>query len=70
MVSIFKQKRIKGWWPFIARDENDEFELTVIYELVIFHTVASRALFLSNETSYQDGMYWVKCMSVDEGRVL
>ncbi|XP_062325479.1 otoferlin-like, partial [Osmerus eperlanus] len=28
MVSIFKQKRIKGWWPFLARDENDEFELT------------------------------------------
>ncbi|KAJ8353175.1 hypothetical protein SKAU_G00207420 [Synaphobranchus kaupii] len=28
MVSIFKQKRIKGWWPFIARDENDEMELT------------------------------------------
>uniref|UniRef100_UPI003AAC01DE otoferlin-like isoform X1 n=1 Tax=Centroberyx gerrardi TaxID=166262 RepID=UPI003AAC01DE len=28
MVSIFKQKRIKGWWPFVARDENDEFELT------------------------------------------
>lgn len=29
MVSIFKQRRIKGWWPFLARDENDEFELTV-----------------------------------------
>lgn len=29
MVSIFKQKRIKGWWPFVARDENDELELTV-----------------------------------------
>ncbi|KAG9336191.1 hypothetical protein JZ751_002538, partial [Albula glossodonta] len=28
MVSIFKQKRIKGWWPFVARDENDEMELT------------------------------------------
>lgn len=29
MVSIFKQKRIKGWWPFVARNEDDEFELTV-----------------------------------------
>lgn len=29
MVNIFKQKRIKGWWPFIARDENDEMEITV-----------------------------------------
>lgn len=29
LVSIFKQKRVKGWWPLLARDENDEFELTV-----------------------------------------
>lgn len=29
MVNIFKQKRIKGWWPFVARDENDEMEITV-----------------------------------------
>lgn len=29
MVSIFKQKRVKGWWPFVARDENDELEVTV-----------------------------------------
>uniref|UniRef100_A0A8B9RI62 Otoferlin b n=1 Tax=Astyanax mexicanus TaxID=7994 RepID=A0A8B9RI62_ASTMX len=28
MVNIFKQKRIKGWWPFVARDENDELEIT------------------------------------------
>ncbi|XP_069089785.1 otoferlin isoform X3 [Pleurodeles waltl] len=27
-VSIFKQKRVKGWWPFVARNENDELELT------------------------------------------
>uniref|UniRef100_A0A671Z423 Otoferlin n=1 Tax=Sparus aurata TaxID=8175 RepID=A0A671Z423_SPAAU len=26
MVSIFKQKRIKGWWPFVARNEEDEFD--------------------------------------------
>lgn len=30
MVSIFKQKRVKGWWPFLARDENDEMEMTVM----------------------------------------
>uniref|UniRef100_A0A8B9UQL8 Otoferlin n=1 Tax=Anas zonorhyncha TaxID=75864 RepID=A0A8B9UQL8_9AVES len=29
MVSIFKQKRVKGWWPFVARDENDELEPTI-----------------------------------------
>lgn len=28
-ISIFKQKRVKGWWPFVSRDENDEMELTV-----------------------------------------
>ncbi|XP_032877367.1 otoferlin isoform X1 [Amblyraja radiata] len=28
IVSIFKQKRVKGWWPFVARNENDELELT------------------------------------------
>ncbi|NXE55908.1 OTOF protein, partial [Dromaius novaehollandiae] len=28
VVSIFKQKRVKGWWPFVARDENDELEIT------------------------------------------
>uniref|UniRef100_A0A8B9J9G2 Otoferlin n=1 Tax=Astyanax mexicanus TaxID=7994 RepID=A0A8B9J9G2_ASTMX len=27
-ISIFKQKRVKGWWPFVARDENDDLELT------------------------------------------
>ncbi|XP_031437276.1 otoferlin isoform X3 [Clupea harengus] len=27
-ISIFKQKRVKGWWPFVARDENDELTLT------------------------------------------
>ncbi|XP_030626208.1 otoferlin isoform X1 [Chanos chanos] len=27
-VSIFRQKRVKGWWPFVARNENDELELT------------------------------------------
>ena len=29
LVSIFKQKRVKGWWPLLARNENDEFEVTV-----------------------------------------
>lgn len=28
-VNIFKQKRIKGWWPFYVKKENDEMELTV-----------------------------------------
>jgi hypothetical protein len=29
MVSIFKQKRVKGWWPFYVKKENEEMELTV-----------------------------------------
>uniref|UniRef100_A0A672USI4 Otoferlin n=1 Tax=Strigops habroptila TaxID=2489341 RepID=A0A672USI4_STRHB len=33
MISIFKQKRVKGWWPFVARDENDELEGKVEAEL-------------------------------------
>ncbi|NXM62426.1 OTOF protein, partial [Illadopsis cleaveri] len=23
MISTFTQKWVKGWWPFVARDEND-----------------------------------------------
>lgn len=29
MVNIFKQKRVKGWWPFYIKKENEEMELTV-----------------------------------------
>ncbi|CAM9619692.1 unnamed protein product [Lampetra fluviatilis] len=28
MASIFKLKRIKGWWPFVSTDDNNEQELT------------------------------------------
>nr|CAD7423852.1 unnamed protein product [Timema monikensis] len=28
MVNIFKQKRVKGWWPFYIKKENEEMELT------------------------------------------
>ncbi|XP_076179651.1 otoferlin isoform X8 [Ptiloglossa arizonensis] len=28
MVNIFKQKRIKGWWPFYVKKENEDVELT------------------------------------------
>ena len=29
-MSLFKQKRVKGWWPFAVKNEsNDEHELTV-----------------------------------------
>lgn len=31
MVNIFKQRRVKGWWPFYIKKENEEMELTVIY---------------------------------------
>ncbi|XP_076320149.1 otoferlin-like isoform X2 [Tachypleus tridentatus] len=27
-VSLFKQRRIKGWWPFYVKKENEEMELT------------------------------------------
>lgn len=41
MVSIFKQKRIKGWWPFVARNEEDEFELTVFRNTGLFLKISS-----------------------------
>jgi len=28
MVSLFKQRRIKGWWPFTAKSDQDELEIT------------------------------------------
>ncbi|KAK8745026.1 hypothetical protein OTU49_000406, partial [Cherax quadricarinatus] len=28
MVNIFKQRRVKGWWPFYIKRENEEMELT------------------------------------------
>lgn len=28
MLSLFKQRRIKGWWPFYVKRENEEMELT------------------------------------------
>ncbi|KAK5642921.1 hypothetical protein RI129_009088 [Pyrocoelia pectoralis] len=28
MVNIFKQKRIKGWWPFYVKKDNEVLELT------------------------------------------
>ncbi|XP_060519219.1 otoferlin-like isoform X2 [Cylas formicarius] len=27
-VNIFKQKRVKGWWPFFIKKDNEEMELT------------------------------------------
>lgn len=27
-VSIFKQKRLRGWWPFSIKRQNEEMELT------------------------------------------
>ena len=28
-MSLFKHKRVKGWWPFHIKNETDELELTV-----------------------------------------
>lgn len=28
-TSLFKQRRVKGWWPFYVKKENDDMELTV-----------------------------------------
>ena len=28
-ISLFKLRRLKGWWPFTAKNANDENEITV-----------------------------------------
>jgi len=33
-MSLFKQKRVKGWWPFHVKNENDEMELTVSFHFM------------------------------------
>lgn len=38
MVNIFKQKRVKGWWPFYVKKENEEMELTVRKTFIIIGT--------------------------------
>jgi len=38
-VSLFKQKRIKGWWPFYGnkdKDDPEHLELTVCALFIIF----------------------------------
>ncbi|XP_055088362.1 LOW QUALITY PROTEIN: otoferlin [Periophthalmus magnuspinnatus] len=42
-ISIFKQKRVKGWWPFVARDENDDMELTGKVEAELHLVTAEEA---------------------------
>ncbi|XP_072218038.1 otoferlin isoform X4 [Leuresthes tenuis] len=42
-ISIFRQKRVKGWWPFVARDENDEMELTGKVEAELHLVTAEEA---------------------------
>jgi hypothetical protein len=33
-MSLFKHKRVKGWWPFHIKNEGEEMELTV--RLIIY----------------------------------
>ena len=30
-MSLFKHKRVKGWWPFHVKNEGEEMELTVMF---------------------------------------
>ncbi|XP_050539137.1 otoferlin-like isoform X2 [Daktulosphaira vitifoliae] len=43
MVNIFKQKRVKGWWPFYVKKENEEMELTGKVEAEIHLLTAEEA---------------------------
>lgn len=42
-VNIFKQKRVRGWWPFFIKKENDEVELTGKLEAEIHLLTAEEA---------------------------
>ncbi|XP_071050803.1 otoferlin-like [Onthophagus taurus] len=35
MINIFKQKRVKGWWPFFIKKDNEDLELTGKVEMEI-----------------------------------
>jgi len=35
-MSLFKQKRVKGWWPFVVKND-DDYELTVSYNIIEFN---------------------------------
>nr|CAB3264595.1 otoferlin [Phallusia mammillata] len=43
MVSLFKQRRIKGWWPFTAKNNEDELEITGKLEAEITLMTAEEA---------------------------
>lgn len=58
MVNIFKQKRVKGWWPFYVKKENEEMELTVSiptsWEHFPFFGVVAVALVLNHLKSLME----------------
>lgn len=43
MINLFKQKRVKGWWPFYIKRESDEMELTGKVEAEIHLLTAEEA---------------------------
>lgn len=36
-MSLFKQKRVKAWWPFVVKNDDGEYELTVSMEVHVCH---------------------------------
>jgi hypothetical protein len=41
-MSLFKHKRVKGWWPFAVKDENsEEVELTVSITVLVRYCLSS-----------------------------
>ena len=49
MVNIFKQRRVKGWWPFYIKKENEEMELTVRETKIILIFIAFFSNFVNSE---------------------
>ena len=47
-MSLFKQKRVKGWWPFAVKNEQtDELELTVFVLFFLVLTLLSKGAYLT-----------------------
>lgn len=55
-MSLFKQKRVKGWWPFAVKSESgDEYELTVRFsplKNVIGHSLIIRNQQMAHKVNF------------------
>ena len=58
-MSLFKHKRVKGWWPFHVKNEGEEMELTGEYITTIWLTIKQKKFKTRNESN--------SCLARDTG---